>query len=144
MDRSPAGGEIFEIWTEPGSPEALTAFTVAATKIKSDGGNNQQAPPGSTLTLPVSVRFLDTQVNPVSGRMVSFRFLSVPSSATGQSLTATQATSGSDGIAETQVKLDNKPGMYTIRAVSSGLSGIIDFTATAVTPLQPPNIQESG
>jgi hypothetical protein len=31
------------------------------------------------------------------------------------------------------VKLGNKEGTYTVRAVSRGLSGTIDFTATAVT-----------
>lgn len=134
QDGTPADGESFKVCTKPGPAQSLESFTVSATRIQMDSGNGQEAMTGATLNLPLSVRVTDAQGNPVSGRGVSFSFYSTPSSATGQALTPTQATSGANGLAQTQVKIGNKTGTYTVRATSSGLSGSpVTFTATGTT-----------
>lgn len=118
-----------------GSPVTFTATgTAAAAKtIALTSGDNQSSVVRSALTNPFVVTVSDTFGNPVQGTIVTFSIDSVPSGATGQAMSDTNATTGANGQASTLVTLGDKIGPYTIRATSAGLSGNpVSFAATGI------------
>ena len=106
-----------------GSPVTFNATATAgsAERVEIVSGNDQSGAPGTQLPLPLVVRVLDAQNNPIIGRAVTW----VPGTTSG---TVTPQSSNTDdqGHASTQWTLPSSPGDYTVTAVFSGAG-----TATA-------------
>jgi hypothetical protein len=109
---------------------AGAAFTVTGTSTGSlartlvlSSGNDQRGVVRSILSQPIVVRTLDANNNPVTGVSVEFAIDTIPSGATGASLSTTSTTSDLLGYASTLLTLGDATGVYTVRATSSGLSG---------------------
>ena len=121
-----------------GSPVTFDASAVlsAAVSIVEVAGTGQSAPVGTTLSQPFVVRVLSATGNPVAGVTVSFTVDSVPSAASGFSLSRTVMVTGNDGLASTILTLGDKAGVYRVVASADGLSGSPMFfrgTATSGT-----------
>ncbi len=117
-----------------GSPITFTATATAGppTTINLTSGNNQSETITKALANPFVVAVMDVGGNPFQGASVTFAIASVPSGATGQTLSVTSTTTNASGQASTVLTLGNKVGTYTVTAISAGLSGSpITFTATA-------------
>lgn len=108
------------------TPTPVTALTMVS-------GNNQSAEVGATLQ-PFVVKTFDGSNNPVSGKTIQFQITSGAGT-----LSNSQATTASNGLASTTLTLGNSAGKVTVTASGSGLSGSpITFTATATAPLPEP------
>ena len=122
-----------------GSPVAFTttATAAAARTIALTAGSNQTDTVGQTLPNAFVVMVSDTFGNPVQGIGVTFAIDSIPSGATGQSLSVTSTTTDAAGSASTFLTLGSRMGRYTINATSVGLLGSpLTFAATAVAGSQ--------
>jgi hypothetical protein len=109
--------------------------TGAAGSIGWTSGNNQLGVISTTLANAFVIIVTDAGVNPVSGVNVNFAITSVPSGATGQSLSTVATTTNSSGQASTVMTMGNKAGTYKVTAASSGLIGSpVTFTATGTHP----------
>ena len=96
-----------------------TAATIASTS-----GNSQSGTVASALANPCVVTVTDGNGDPVAGTSVTFAVGTVPSGATGASVSGTQpATTGVNGQASSTLTLGTKAGAYTVTATSSGLTG---------------------
>ncbi len=119
-----------------GSPvtfnETATNPPPVAKSISKTSGDNQSGLISSTLPQPLVVTVTDASGNPVSGTTVTFAITSTPSGATGQTVSAPTATTGSNGQASTTLTLGNRTGTYIVTATSAGLIGSpLSFTDTA-------------
>jgi hypothetical protein len=120
-----------------GSPITFTVTAIPgdAKNITYTSGNGQSELISTTLKNPFVVTVTDIGGNLVSGVSVIFSINSYPNGATGQTLSITNATTDINGQASTKLTLGNKPGIYTVTATSTGLSGSpITFTAVANYP----------
>jgi hypothetical protein len=86
-------------------------------------GNGQTGTVGRALPMPLTMKVLDGSGNPVAGVAVSFTV-----NAGGGSLSATQTTTNSQGLAATTLTLGASSGNNTVTAAAGSLSPII-FTA---------------
>lgn len=112
-----------------GSPITFTATgtAAAATQIALVSGNNQTAPVGTRVAMPLVVVAKDAGGNPVSGVTVGFAV-----TGGGGSITTTSVMTNSMGQAQTLFTVGAAPGTNTVTASSSGLTGSpLAFTATA-------------
>jgi len=118
-----------------GSPVTFTATGTAdnASTISLTSGNNQSKTVAQALDNPFVVTVTDQFSNPVSGVSVTFAINTVPSGATGQSLSVTNATTNASGQASSELTLGDLVGTYTVNATSTGLTGSpVTFTAIVV------------
>jgi hypothetical protein len=106
---------------------SFTEYSVAgpAASITITGGNNQTAPAGSQLPLPLTVLVTDQYGNPVSGNNVTF-----DDGGGGGLFGANPAATGSNGTATDTYTLPSAPGTVTINATASGVSTPAVFTET--------------
>ena len=115
-----------------GTSAAFTVIAGAATTLTLTSGNNQSKQRSTLLTSPFVVTVTDANANPVSAISVAFAIATVPSGATGQSLSTTSTTTAANGQASSTLTLGNVAGTYTVTAASTGLTGSpVTFTATA-------------
>jgi hypothetical protein len=125
---------VLEVLVALGFSSALSQ----ADSIALTSGNGQSGTVGTSLSQPFVVTVYDTGGAPLSGVPVTFSIFTVPSGATGQSLTVTSASTDLNGRASSTLKLGSKPGAYVVRATNAALTGSpITFNATAV--LGPPS-----
>lgn len=95
-----------------------------ADTIQIESGNSQSGTVGQALTLPLAVATLGSG-STASGQVVVF-------SATTGSLSTTQVTSSSTGVARTVYTLPTTAGTYTVTATANGLTGSpLQFSTTA-------------
>jgi len=95
-------------------------------------GDHQRGAVTTSLVNSFVVTVTDSFANPVAGRTVSFAIAGAPSGATRQNLTVTSATTDTAGQASTRLQLGTRAGIYTVEAVSNGLSpSPVTFIATA-------------
>jgi hypothetical protein len=128
-----SGIVAFSRWTISDRLLGPVAYEWVASSLAVTSGNNQSAPATSTLT-PFTVTITDFFGNPISGISVTFNITTVPSGATGQSLSATVVTTDAAGQASTTLTLGDKPGTYVVSATSAGLTGSPSgFTSTATS-----------
>ncbi len=116
-----------------GSPVTFTSTGTAdnASTISLTSGNNQSKTVDQALDNAFVVTVTDQFSNPVSGVSVTFAINTVPSGATGQSLSVTNATTNAIGQASSVLTLGGLVGTYTVTASSTGLTGSpVTFTAT--------------
>jgi hypothetical protein len=121
-----------------GSPVSFTdtAITGAATKfLVVSAVQNLLELPGVVFTEnPFLVRVVDAGNNPVSGITVSFAITSIPTGATGQSLSTASMISDADGLTTTTLTIGNLTGTYIVQASAVGLSNSpLNYTVTAVS-----------
>jgi hypothetical protein len=110
-----------------GSPVVFshTATAGAASRVEKVSGDNQEAPAGSQLPLPLVVRVLDASNNPIQGRAVTW----LPGDG-GGTVTPTNGTTDAQGKATAQWTLGSTPGTNTLNAVVSEVNGgPVVFTA---------------
>jgi alpha-tubulin suppressor-like RCC1 family protein len=87
------------------------------------GGDDQSAPVGNELALPLSVRVTDEDGNPVPAVAVAW-------TATGGTLSASADTTDANGTASVRWLMPDTPGDFIATAVLPGL-GQVEFTGTA-------------
>lgn len=109
---------------------ARGTFAAAATVAKLSGDGQSDAA-GRLLAQPFLVSVADAFGNPVLGANVQFAIASVPTGATGHSLTTTNVATDSVGEARTVLRLGSLPGNYVTTATASGLTSV-QFTAVAL------------
>ncbi len=106
----------------------------AGTTITKVGGEGQSALVGQALATPFSVTVSDVSGHPVGGVAIAWSITTAPAGATGQALSAVDATTRSDGTARATLTLGNLSGEYRVSAVATGLSGSpAVFAATGYT-----------
>jgi hypothetical protein len=112
----------------------IWAFTTLGdpTNLSMITGDGQSKQISSTLDNPFTVEVTDEVGDPVEGVDISFSITSVPSGATGQSLSVTNTSTNSQGRASSLLTLGNKIGNYVITVSSPGLTSV-QFTAMATT-----------
>jgi large repetitive protein len=109
----------------PSVPFTAMATSDVPTKIVLNGGDNQSAPVGSTLALPLSVKVTDGNNNPVAN-------VSVTWTADSGSVSAPTSNTNASGIAQVSRTLGLVPGTYGTTAAVAGLTGSpVSFTSTA-------------
>ncbi len=97
----------------------VDAATISSATMS--GGDHQTGTVGSTLPNPLSMTVMDSDNHPVAGVNVHFDFGSVPSGASGQSLSAKDVATDANGQASTRLTLGNTPGTYNVTAQASQL-----------------------
>ncbi len=109
--------------------EAVTfsALTRSApTTLDKVGGDEQQGSSGSPLAAPLVVSLLDQEGSPMAGVAVTFAV-----TAGGGTLSATAATTDSQGRAATILTLGRTPGPNTVEVTVAGLAPVT-FTAAGI------------
>lgn len=117
-----------------GSPVVFRvhATSAVAAALLAVSGNEQMGGILSPLLAPFVVSVVDIGGNPVQGVVVRFALDSIPSGATGQSLTVLNSTTDANGKAAAILTLGNKEGRYTVTASSQGLIvNMVRFAAIA-------------
>jgi len=110
----------------------VNAIVGAAASLVQISGDKQSKLFATTLDSAFIVRVFDLGGNPVPGVTVQFSIDSIPSGATGQTITPTTATTDAQGRATAVLKLGDKVGVYKVTASAFGLAGSsIDFRARA-------------
>lgn len=107
-----------------------------ATTLSRTSGNDQTAETGETLSNPFVVRVLDQNGDPFQGAVVTFAI----TGGTGASLSTTSDTTDSNGQAQTTLTLGATPGSYIVTASVTGITGNVQFSATAQDPNQPASV----
>jgi autotransporter-associated beta strand protein len=114
----------------PGDSDSFTVNPGPTITLTSSGDWN--ARPGTVLPTFI-LTVLDAYGNPVAGAGVTFSIATIPNGATGQSLSVTNAVTGTDGTACCTLTLGDKLGTYIVTANLDGLNvtpAIITATAT--------------
>jgi hypothetical protein len=102
--------------------------------INETSGNNQSGPISTSLANPLVVTLKDGLGSPVANVDVAFSIDSIPSGATGQTLSAVNAATDTGGRASTVLTLGNRIGRYTVTATSPAVSGrLVTFSAIATS-----------
>jgi len=123
----------------------FSVTSAAAATISTVSGTPQSGTVGAQLANDFIVLVVDAFNNPVQGVNVVLAIQTTPAGATGQSLTSTNVTTGSNGQASTRLTLGNRPGTYTVTATSGTLSGSPQtFTATATVGAAASMVLSSG
>ncbi|MFZ4622379.1 MAG: LamG-like jellyroll fold domain-containing protein, partial [Bacteroidota bacterium] len=113
-----------------------------ATTLSIAGGNYQAGPTNSALAIPFAAHVTDGDGDPVLGESITFAITGTPYGATGQSLSASNASTNGSGNGLSTLTTGNKPGNYQVTASSGSLTGspvtfnahVFDQTAgTAIT-----------
>ncbi|HTY36806.1 MAG TPA: Ig-like domain-containing protein [Bacteroidota bacterium] len=120
--------------TLTGSPInfVATATPAGAPTIVQFAGADLAGTIKTTLGQAFVVKAIDPSGAPLSGISVTFAVDSIPSGASGQSLSNTIALTDNSGFASTTLTLGDKVGVYRVSASSAGLAGSpLYFRATA-------------
>jgi uncharacterized protein affecting Mg2+/Co2+ transport len=114
-----------------GSPVSFsaTATTGAATTVLPISGTPQSGTILTTLPQALVVTVFDVGSNPVPNVAVNWSVQSKPVEATGEALSSSTSTTGSNGQTSATFILGNKVGTYVVRASVGGLRA--DFTLWA-------------
>ncbi|HEY7481219.1 MAG TPA: Ig-like domain-containing protein [Gemmatimonadales bacterium] len=110
-----------------GSPVVFdhTAMPGNAAGVQIVSGNNQSAPPRTTLPEALVVRVVDGDGNPIPSAAVTWVV-----TAGGGSVDPTTGTTSTDGVTSTSWTLGSSTGTNTVQAIVSGV-GQAEFTAHA-------------
>jgi autotransporter-associated beta strand protein len=117
---------------QPGISAPFTVNLGPPTTITLLSDTNCTGAPGMALPNPIMVQVADPGGNAVTGAGVTFAVTAAPMGATGQSLTVTNTTTGTDGIASSILTLGHQLGCYTVAVSLSGQNtNQMIITATA-------------
>ncbi|HEX8317903.1 Ig-like domain-containing protein [Longimicrobium sp.] len=120
-----AGTAIIRAVVDSASGEARVSVTAVATALQVVGGQGQEAPAGSALPQPLTVRVVDALGNPVAGVAVAW------SPAQGGTAAPGTSTTDAAGNASTAWTLAPAAGAQQLTATAGTLSA--QFTATATS-----------
>lgn len=113
------------------------AANAAAATLSLVSGNGQSGLVASKLASPLKVKTVDPYGNVLNGVNVQFNVQAYPPGATGTLLSRTAATTGSDGMATTELTLGTKIGTYAVQAmVNNGASSVVFFINATPAPLK--------
>jgi autotransporter-associated beta strand protein len=119
-----------------GSVSIATLNPAAAANLALTSGNNQSAFLNTNLPNLFVVTVTDAYGNSISGTTVNFTIATIPSGASGQSLSAAAPVTAANGQASSRLTIGNVSGLYTVTATAAGLSGSpVTFSATGVVNL---------
>ena len=107
--------------------------TATSSAIEFVDGDGQTGEVNTLLANPFVVRVVDDFGNAIAGEDVTFEITTVPTNATGQSLTTITAVSDPAGFAESTLTLGDTAGTYTVEASFNGVT--VTFTANATDPI---------
>ena len=113
--------------SNPSIPTKVVRFTATAVPskfvaaVQSTSGGNQPAAQILSTMSPFVLTAVDSLGFPVPNDTVQFSIVSAPANASGQSLSTTRVLTSDNGIASSTLRLGNKVGTYSIRAVSRSL-----------------------
>ncbi|MGH7537556.1 MAG: hypothetical protein ACREMF_02895, partial [Gemmatimonadales bacterium] len=113
-------------------PDTSVTFSIAtgaAARILVAGGDQQTAPAGTTLPVPYSVRVTDGWDNSVTAATVNWAVM-----AGGGSVSSTQGTTDSVGVASTTRTLGPHPDPQTVQATVAGLADSAAVFSATATP----------
>jgi outer membrane protein insertion porin family len=110
LSREPA---IFEVAALPGP----------AARLEIHSGNNQVLRVNQRALTPLVARVTDLYGNPVEGVPVSYRIVSAPTDAVGQSVSAEEATTDASGLCGIRFQGGHLGGSYIILVESGELEG---------------------
>ncbi|MDD5464725.1 MAG: hypothetical protein PHP73_00005 [Candidatus Omnitrophica bacterium] len=114
---------------------SVDVAAVSASKIAIAGGNSQTTAVNTVLLQPYVAFISDLYGNPVSAVSATFGIASVPSGATGQSLSVVSASSDVNGQISTILTTGDLAGTYAVSATSAGLTGSpLSFTSNVLAP----------
>jgi uncharacterized repeat protein (TIGR01451 family) len=125
--------------TLTGAPKTVWFNTTAtprpAYSLVKVSGDGQTGPPNTVLPLPLSVKVVDDQGNPVPAVRLNLSFIAAPVGATGHSLSAYDMLTQVWGTANVSLTLGNLAGGYTVlfRNLTLGGTQGVYFNGTAVT-----------
>jgi uncharacterized protein (TIGR03437 family) len=141
----PAGAYQWDTYIATGAPSG--AITIKATDSANSGttasatytvrsiasaqpqlskyqGDNQTAPPGSTLATPLTVTLTDSSGTPISGATVTF------SPSPGAAVSQASAVTDSNGRAATALRVPVTPGLAAVTAQALGVIAIFDAASS--------------
>jgi uncharacterized protein (TIGR03437 family) len=98
----------------------IRSITAAQPQLNKSQGDNQTAPPGSTLSTPLTVTLTDSTGTPISGATVTF------SASPGAAASPNSAVTDSTGRASTSFRLPAAPGIAAVTAQALGQIAIFD------------------
>jgi len=116
-----------------GSPVTFTATASAPTTLQKVSGDSQTKNVNQAAD-PFVVKLVNESGAGISNETINFTIQSVPTGATGQSLSSATAVTNSSGQASVTLTLGNKTGNYVVRASYQVLGGALltaDFTVAA-------------
>jgi len=114
-----------------GSPITFTSTAVTPSTLNKVSGDSQSKTVALALTNPFVINLVGPGNVPIPNETVTFAISSVPSGATGQTLSVTSATTDANGQAQTALTLGNKTGDYVVTVSYAGLTSV-NFTATGL------------
>jgi hypothetical protein len=103
----------------------------SAASVTGIAGDNQSAPQGTSLPVPLSFTALGPDGLPIEG--VSVTWSAIPAAAAA--FTPTTGPTGANGVASTNVVLGSTVGQITIRATLAGVSPV-NFHAVVLDPCE--------
>jgi hypothetical protein len=109
--------------------EATLTVVLPPSKLELVSGGGQTAPVGSALPQPLVVRALAADDSPVPGVVVQFAVVSG-----GGAVSAPEATTDAQGLAQVTATLGTAPGENSYSASIDGVEQEVTFTATAAAP----------
>lgn len=101
------------------------------------GGNEQVVKVNRQALAPLAARVTDASGNPIEGVAVRFALVAAPQGAMGASLSAEEATTGSEGVASVVFTAGNVGGRYSVLVEAGDLRGSpsrFDVTAVQTIP----------
>jgi hypothetical protein len=101
-----------------GNPVTFSAIALhgVAASLYKIAGDSQVTKVNTALNLPFTVKITDVGENPVPGATLVFSIDSIPSGATGQSLSVTSITTDANGLGSTLLIVGNRVGKYCVTA----------------------------
>ncbi len=118
----------------------IRGFDNNRVQLSKTQGDNQTAPPGSTLPVPLQVALLDSSGAPVNGATVQFQ-------ASGGTLSAAAVLTDSTGHASVSLRLPGSTGTVGVTATAPGIGQApVTFYASGVAASLPnfPKAQQTG
>jgi hypothetical protein len=114
----------------------IAKYEWEADSLKTLAGNKQNGRVRRQSDTAFVARVVDAFNQSVRGQNVQFAFLNTPAGATGQSLSATSATSDATGQVQTKITFGSLKGDYRVLAFVPGVPAAVDtFMATAKTSI---------
>lgn len=102
---------------------SLTATASAAAKLEIVSGNNQVLKVNQRAIAPLVVRVTDLYGNPAAGARVSFRIVSAPDGAVGQSVSVDEIKTDATGMGGVRFQSGHLGGSYIVLVESENLEG---------------------
>jgi phosphate:Na+ symporter len=125
------GDQYFKIVPE-NSKKTITVRVISGVGLQ---GTSQETHTGNYLEKPMKLKLIDDNGNPVENAKVYFSVSSSPEKKTTAVCSPSKVMTDKDGVAETNIKIGEKTGVYTIDAEVSDPSKGIHYRGIQITQL---------